>query len=223
MAIFGSIPPRPPLRGGARSAKGVRLLADTQPSADIGHVRALPKVNVSLPKQAYDLLCTASLLHPRTLSSPIRGKRILSQDLAQDLGRASVPRVEFTLNLVAALPSAVAKTLRQAEAADDKPPAVFQRTLLVNVFHEPQLVRHAGLIMERRQQGLTFKAIGEEIGLTRYHMENCAEILRLMEAEGLTEPYRRLTEKPDHVPRWCSKHWLKAGDRKSGGKRRRAG
>ena len=31
-----------------------------------------------------------------------------------------------------------------------------------------------------------------------------------------------LTEKPDHVPQWCSKHWLNAGDRKGGGKRRRA-
>ena len=36
------------------------------------------------------------------------------------------------------------------------------------------------------------------------------------------EPYRRLTEKPDHVPQWCSKHWLKAGERKGGGRRRKA-
>jgi hypothetical protein len=75
-------------------AKGVRLLADTQPSTDIGHSRALPKVHVSLPKQAHDLLCTASLLHLRTLSSPTRGTRILSQDLAQDLGRGSVVAVD---------------------------------------------------------------------------------------------------------------------------------
>ncbi len=47
-------------------------------------------------------------------------------------------------------------------------------------------------------------------------------ITRLMEAAGLPEPYRRLTERPDYVPQWCSKHWLKAGERKGGGKRRRA-
>ena len=35
----------------------VRLLADPQPSADIGHVHAIPKVNVSLPKQA--TICSA--------------------------------------------------------------------------------------------------------------------------------------------------------------------
>lgn len=58
--------------------------------------------------------------------------------------------------------------------------------------------------------------------LTEYNMENCAAITRLIEAAGLPEPYRRLTEKPDHVPQWCSKHWLKAGERKGGGRRRRA-
>jgi hypothetical protein len=73
-----------------RSPAVVRLLADTQPSADIGHGRTLPKVNISLPKKAHDLLCTASLFHPRTLSSPTRGTRILSQDPDQDLGRGSI-------------------------------------------------------------------------------------------------------------------------------------
>ena len=67
----------------------VRLLANTQPSADVRHVHALPKIHISLSKQAHDLLCTASLLHLRTLSSPYRGTRILSQELDQDLGRGS--------------------------------------------------------------------------------------------------------------------------------------
>jgi hypothetical protein len=81
----------------------VRLLADTQPSADIGHGRALPKVDISLPKQAHDLLCTASLLHPRTLSSPTRGTRILSQDLGQDLGRGSILNDDFVEPTIAAI------------------------------------------------------------------------------------------------------------------------
>ena len=69
---------------------------------------------------------------------------------------------------------------------------------------------------------IDFAAIAKELDLTDYNMENCAAITRLMEAAGLPEPYRRLTDKPDHVPQWCSKHWLKAGERKGGGKRRRA-
>jgi len=53
-------------------------------------------------------------------------------------------------------------------------------------------------------------------------VEGEGRITWLMEDAGLPEPYRRLTEKPDHVPQWCSKHWLKAGDRKGGGRRRKA-
>jgi hypothetical protein len=138
-----------------------------------------------------------------------------------------VPRLEFTINLVAALPPGVAGPLCQAATVEGEPPAgepaaMLQRTLVVNAFDEPQLVKHARVIVERRLQGKTYKEIAKDLDLTEYNMENCAAITRLMEAAGLPEPYRRLTEKPDHVPQWCSKHWLKAGDRKGGGKRRRA-
>ena len=142
-------------------------------------------------------------------------------------GKRVVPRLEFTINLVAALPPAVAGPLRQAATAEDAQPAaepqsLLERTLMVNAFDEPQLVKHARLIVARRLEGKTYKEIAKEVGLSKYHMENCAWITRLMEEAGLPEPYSRLTEKPDHVPQWCSKHWLKAGDRKGGGKRRRA-
>lgn len=72
-----------------------------------------------------------------------------------------------------------------------KPPVVFERLLLVNAFHEPELVRHARLIVERRLEGKTYKEIAKELDLTKYHMENCARITRLMEEAGLPEPYRR--------------------------------
>ena len=137
-------------------------------------------------------------------------------------GKRVVPRLEFTINLVAALPSAVAGPLRQAAAVEGEPPVMLERPLVVNAFAEPQLVKHARVIVERRLAGKTYKEIAQELDLTEYHMENCAAIVRLMEAAGLAEPYRRLNEKPDHVPQWCSKHWLKAGDRRGGGKRRRA-
>jgi hypothetical protein len=133
-----------------------------------------------------------------------------------------VPRLEFTINLVAALPSAVAGPLRQAAAAEDEPPVMLERPLVVNAFAEPQLVKHARVIVERRLAGKTYKEIAKELDMTKDHMRNCARIARLMEDAGIPEPYHRLTEKPDRVSQWCSKHWLKAGDRKGGGKRRRA-
>lgn len=58
------------------SAKGVLLLGNSEPTADIRHRHALPEVHVSLSEQADDLLCerlcTVSFLHPRTLSGPRR-------------------------------------------------------------------------------------------------------------------------------------------------------
>jgi len=139
-------------------------------------------------------------------------------------GKRVVTRLEPTISLVAALPPAVAAPLRQAAGDDveDEPVAMLKRTLMVNAFDEPQLVKHARVIVERRLEGKTYKEIAKELDLTGYNIENCAAITRLMEAAGLPEPYRRLTEKPDHVPQWCSKHWLQAGERKGGGRRRRA-
>lgn len=99
---------------------------------------------------------------------------------------------------------------------------MLNHTLLVNAFDEPQLVKHARVIVERRLEGKTYKEIAKELDLPDYNIENCAAITRLMEAAGLPEPYHRLTEKPDHVPLWCSKHWQQAGERKGGGRRRRA-
>ena len=161
----------------------------------------------------------AAVILRQLLDGPIRVIPFMRID-----GRRVVPRLEFTINLAAALPPAVAEPLRQAagdEAATD-PVAMLNRTLLVNAFDEPQLVKHARVIVERRLEGKTYKEIAKELDLTDYNMENCAAITRLMEAAGLPEPYRRLTEKPDHVPQWCSKHWLQAGERKGGGRRRRA-
>ena len=105
---------------------------------------------------------------------------------------------------------------------EDEPVAMLNRTLMVNAFDEPQLVKHACVIVQRRLEGKTYKEIAKELDLTKDHIQNCARITKLMEEAGLPEPYHQLTVKPDYVPQWCSKHWLKAGERKGCGKRRRA-
>jgi hypothetical protein len=139
-----------------------------------------------------------------------------------------VPRLEFTLKLAGALPQSMAGALHgdgastEAEAAGAAA-TMLRRSFCLDVFFEPQLVRHATLILEQRRQGKTFKAIAKELDMTEYHMENAAGIVKLMEEQGLTDPYIRLTEKPDKVSRWCSRHWLKAGERRTGGRRRKAG
>ncbi len=51
----------------------------------------------------------------------------------------------------------------------------------------------------------------------------CAVSVNRSAVAGLAKPYHRLTKKPDHVPQSCIQHWLKAGVRKGGGRRRRTG
>jgi len=89
------------------------------------------------------------------------------------------------------------------------------------VFFQPHLVRHATLILEQRRHGKTQTTTAKELGMSEYNMQNVALIVKLMEEQGLTDPYIRLTDKPDKVSRWWSRHWLQAGKRKSGGKRRK--
>ena len=54
-------------------------------------------------------------------------------------------------------------------------------------------------IVERRLEGKNSKGIAKELDLTEYNMGNCSDITRRMEAAGLPEPFRRLTEWPNHV------------------------
>jgi len=159
----------------------------------------------------------ATVILRQLLDGPIKVVPYMRVD-----GKRVVPRLEFTINLVAAFPAEVNGPLGLDAIAGNEPPALLQRQLLVNAFFEPHLVKHTNYILNRRAAGVTYKAIAKEIDLTEEHMENIAKILRMMEEQGLSEPYWRVTEKPAHVPRWCSKHWLKPGERKTGGKRRKA-
>ena len=76
----------------------------------------------------------AAVILRQLLNGPIRVVPFMRID-----GKRVVPRLEFTINLVAALPSAVAGPLRQAVAAEDEPWVMLQRTLVVNAFAEPQV------------------------------------------------------------------------------------
>jgi hypothetical protein len=83
-------------------------------------------------------------------------------------------------------------------------------------------MKHACWIVQRRLEGKPNKQIAEELDLTKDNIQNFARVTKLPEEAGLPEPCHRPTEKPDHVPQWCSKHWLKSGDHKGGGRRRKA-
>jgi hypothetical protein len=164
----------------------------------------------------------AAVILRSLLDGPIRVVPFMRID-----GKKVVARLEFTLKLVGALPSVMAGALQgDAGGGGDAGLAattgsVLTRSFFLDVAFQPQLVRHATLILEQRRQGKTQKATAKELGMSEYNMDNAARIVKLMEEQGLTDPYIRLTDKPDKVSKWCSRHWLKAGGRKGGGRRRK--
>jgi hypothetical protein len=53
---------------------------------------------------------------------------------------------------------------------------MLQRSLVVNAFAEPQLVKHARVIVQRRLEGKTYKEIAKELDLTKDHIQSCARM-----------------------------------------------
>ena len=127
----------------------------------------------------------AAVILRQLLDGPIRVVPFMRID-----GTRVVPRLEFAINLMAALPPAVAAPLHQAAGDDveDERVAILNRTLMVNAFDEPQLVKHTQVIVERRLEGKTYKEIAKELDRTDSNMENCAAITRLkIAAAHITE------------------------------------
>jgi hypothetical protein len=78
--------------------------------------------------------------------------------------------------------------------------AVVNEVLSLNGVRDVVLARVKELHEKGDAVAAELKKLDKELDFTEYDMENCAAIVRPMEAEGLAEPYRRLTEKPGHVP-----------------------
>jgi len=72
-------------------------------------------------------------------------------------------------------------------------------------------VKHACVIVQRRLEGKPNEEIAKELDLTKDNIQHCARVTKVIEEAGLPEPCHRLTEKPDRVAQWCSKHWLRSG------------
>ena len=88
--------------------------------------------------------------------------------------------------------------------------------------HEKKVEHHPRPRSPEKRHQIRHQKAGRPSRTSQGRSSRCAMRVNRDQAVGVTEPYHRLTEKPYHVPQWCSKHWLKAGERKGGGKRRRA-
>jgi site-specific DNA recombinase len=76
--------------------------------------------------------------------------------------------------------------------------------LTIDLFEPPSHIRAIGACLEARRANprLSLVKISEETGILRMTVKRALDYVKLMEAEGLADPYRELTSRPDSASRW---------------------
>ena len=74
--------------------------------------------------------------------------------------------------------------------------------ILVDWFTPSALPRHAAAAYELAKAGLSRVKIGEALGFSKRQALFCSRLGAKMAAAGLTDPFVRLTERPEKVSRW---------------------
>jgi hypothetical protein len=108
----------------------------------------------------------------------------------QALDRPQVrPRARLTLRL-------------DAWTQASEPSVVFETVL--DLFEPPQHIQHLRACVEARRAatGESLKDIARRLGIGHMGVKRALDYSRLMEKEGLTDPYRELTQQPAQAARW---------------------
>lgn len=107
------------------------------------------------------------------------------------------PRAALTLDLGVLLPAEV--------KPEDRPEP---RHIVIDLFEPPEHIRHIERVVKARQERLqsgqkaSLKVLAADLGIGRMTVKRALGYQRLMEAEGLSEPYRVLMEPPKRASRW---------------------
>lgn len=124
-----------------------------------------------------------------------------------------VLRAEFEVTLTSGLPTTMAESIRQdgVEAVDGL--TLVRRPVVVDLFEMSAVPRHAVEAHALQETGMSLSKIGTAIGISKRLAGLAAQVGAAMAARGLTDPFVRLTERPEKVSRWSRKrgHW-DAGD-----------
>jgi DNA invertase Pin-like site-specific DNA recombinase/DNA-binding transcriptional MerR regulator len=122
-----------------------------------------------------------------------------------------VPRAEFEIRLAAALPGKAAD-IGDGDGgnggSDDAAVLGLRRSLCVDLFEQPLLVRHAVKAFQMREEGITYVEIGKALGISKFRVEGCIRLGKMIVEQGEVEPYKRLTEKPADAPR-LNRRWAR--------------
>jgi len=113
-----------------------------------------------------------------------------------------VLRAEFDLVLAQSLPAVIAESIAGDAEATLSDPLLVRRQILVDLFTPSALPRHAAEAYELAKAGVSLVKIGEAFGFSKRQALFCSRLGEKMAAAGVTDPFIRLTERPEKVSRW---------------------
>jgi len=134
----------------------------------------------------------------RQLTTPIRAVPFQRIDCG-----LVVLRARFQLSWIELLPDDW-RQLARASQTDITSRGLLSEIIEVDLFDSPAHVRLAkqALALSRQVPKLSGEQMAERLGTTRRTLYDAIKLGKLMEAQGLDEPYIELTEQPRQASRW---------------------
>lgn len=221
--------------GGSETAALVKCIADREQELKVVRSQIAELASQSRerkpPPSAADILKHLETLKADLLAGDQRAGVILRQLLDgpiravphQQFGSNKVVlRAEFTIVLARALPPVVAESIAADGEGLVPEPRLIKQPVLVNLFRPSSLARYALEAYELHETDMTFKKVGEALGVSKRQSHICAELGARMAAAGVTDPFILLTERPAKVSRWSGgpRQADEAGDARKGGERK---
>ena len=139
----------------------------------------------------------AGVILRQLLSGPIRA--IPHRQFGSD---KVVLRGEFDLVLAQSLPAVVVEAMAGDADAMLSEPRLVRQQILVDLFTPSALPLHAAEAHELAETGLSLVKVGAALGMSKRQAHLCSQLGAKMAAAGVTDPFIRLTERPEKVSRW---------------------
>lgn len=172
-------------------------LADTE--SEILNILSQPKMEVAIPCMS-EVRKRAAELFEKFVPEDMEMARVLRRLLPQ---MAVMPcricdidgifgRALIKMNLAALLPSDTPQSTLPAMTVE----------FCIPLFDEPQRVRHLGTIREFVRAGLTQRQMGAQVGMFQSAVQATLQLIQVMDAEQLTDPYIDLLDPPKNSKRF---------------------
>jgi hypothetical protein len=188
------------------SSRESQRAALPSPEGLLGHLESLRAELIAGDRRAPVILRSL-------LAGPIRA--VPYQQFGTD---KVVLRAEFEVTLTSGLPAVIGESIRQDGIEMVDGITLVRRPLVVDLFEMSTVPLHAVEAHELRETGMSLSKVGAALGISKRLADWASRMGAAMAARGLTDPFVRLTERPEKVSRWNRER----GRRDDGNDQRRA-